>query len=321
MKSSSHQFWEHFRKFHHEIESGVKDRAGSYQGLPKEALSTSLEDLSLIFKSNFVRGTFVDLGCGTGESVLHYALTFPERISIGIEFESARLRAARKFALKNSLFIDGDLGKDSIPEGDTYFLYFPTGPVLDRVLTELYSTQKEFTLIAVESHGDLIPRIKLENWLEVVEEVKLASSRHYPNAVIFKRNGEKRDEKLLPFTLSYQEKFILIEDWIGETNGMEWTEGDRLELLTPPRTIHWKDVKKLMMPSDISDELSKILAIRRQGELIIKLKDRTITGFIRKIIPGPTLCVEISNGEKVEWTKIKSIRKGSLVCYESSQQY
>lgn len=319
MKSSSHPFWEHFNQEHLSIEDEVLDRKGSYRGLPKEALSTHPIDLENIFRSGFIQGTFVDLGCGTGETVLTYAELFPERSAVGVEFEKARIEAAKPFLRDNAKLIHGDLLTCEIPQGDTYFLYFPTGPVLDRILTTLYESKKQFHLIVIESHGDLIPRIKLENWLHEVAEVPLISKRHYPSAKIFNRGPETRDESLLPFTLSYQEKFLLVHDWIGETFGMEWTSETRFELQTPPRTIVWGDVKKLMILDDFSSLERRILLLRREGELVFDLKDKNITGFIRKIILKPTLAVEISNGEKVEWTEIFTIRKGSLLCYDSSQ--
>ncbi len=320
MKSSSLPLWEHFKSLHKEIEAGVSSSAGSYQGLSKEALSTSVEDFAAIFSSPLIQGTFVDLGCGTGEGVLLYGLTFPERQGIGIEFEKARIDVARSFSLPNTTFLEGDLLNMDIPKGDTYFLYFPTGPVLDRILSELYLSRHQFHLIVIESHGDLIPRLELENWLEEISEVQLSSTRHYSKAKIYKRLPVNRSEKLFPFTLSYQEKFLLMaDDWVGETFGMEWTTGERFELKTPPRTIQWNDVKKLMISEDFTMLERMAISLRREGELAFELPDRILTGFIRKIILNPTLALEISNGEKVEWTKILTIRKGSLLCYESSQ--
>lgn len=322
MKSSSHLFWEHIRHNHDSIESGVLSRKGSYPGLSKEALSTNILDLENIFQSPYVNGTFLDLGSGTGESVLLYAELFPDRKAIGIDFEESRILASKSFILHNTEFIHADLLSCPIPCADTYFLYFPTGPVLDRVLTTLYEMKKDFHLVAIESHGDLLNRLERENWLEVVHEIPLTSKRHYPNARIFKRSFEERSPELLPFTLSYQHKYLLIADeWIGETYGLEWTEGDRFELETPPRTIHWKDVKKLMLSEDFPPHVQKVLNLRREGELAFELNERSLTGFIRKIILNPSFQLEISNGEKVEWTQIVTIRKGSLICYDSSQAF
>lgn len=321
MKSSSLPFWEHFKHHHISIEGEVGEQHGSYKGLSKEALSTHPDDLINIFSSPLITGTFVDLGCGTAESVLTYAHLYPERKAIGVEFEEARLLAAKNFLPENAELIHGDLLTCQIPIGDTYFLYFPTGPVLDRVLTELYESKRNFLLVVIESHGDLIPRLQLENWLHEVSEIPLQSQRHYHSAKIFKRGPETRSDELLPFTKSFKKEFMLVNDWVGETFGLEWTSDTRFELQTPPRTIDWKDVKKLMILDDFSPLERKILLLRREGELEIQLADRILTGFIRKIILKPALALEISNGEKVEWTKILTIRKDSLLCYDSSQVY
>lgn len=321
MKSSSLPFWEHFKETHLSIENEVGHQAGSYKGLSKEALSTHPDDLIRIFSSPLIHGTFVDLGCGTGESVLTYAHLFPERKAIGVEFEEARIKAALAYLPPNAELIHDDLMKAKIPEGETYFLYFPTGPVLDRILNELYESRRDFHLVVIESHGDLIARIQLENWLHELAEIPLSSKRHYPSAKIFKRGHELRSPSLLPFTLTFKEKFMLVNEWIGETFGMEWTCESRFELQTPPRTIDWKDVKKLMILEDFSPLQRKILLMRREGELEFHLPDRILTGFIRKIILNPTLTLEISTGELVEWTKIITIRKGSLLCYDSSQVF
>jgi SAM-dependent methyltransferase len=315
-------YWEHFKKAHKEIESSVGDRKGSYQGLSKEALSTDVSDLRNIFLSKNITGTYADLGCGTGESVLLYAELFPERKAIGIDFEEARILATKEFALPNSEFIVADLLTCEIPEAQTYFLYFPTGPVLDRILTFLYESKNDFHLIVIESHGDLLKRIDLENWLVNIEEIPLSSARHYAHARIYKRLHLERSDRLQPFTLSYQERFLIMNtEWVGETFGMEWTADDRFELETPPRTIHWKDVKKLMILEDFPLHVQKVLSLRREGELNFELKERFLSGFIRKIILNPSFALELSNGEKVEWTEILTIRKGSLLCYDSSQAF
>jgi SAM-dependent methyltransferase len=325
MNSSLPAFWEHFSSRHKEIEDKVEIRSGSYQGLLEEALYTSDLDLLSLFESPFVQGTFCDLGCGTGKTALLYGSLYPKRKAIGIEFEAARLVVGetfkQQFSLNNVTLIHADLTTVDLPKAETYFLYFPTGPVLDRILSLLYQMAHHFNLCVIESHGDLIPRIELENWLSLLSEIPLASPRHYPFIKIYQKKSLIRDESLLPFNLTFQEKYLLIsdqtEEWIGESLGMEWTEADRFELLTPPRTISWKSVKKLMDRRDLSPSVATAISIRRLGEVQIKTKTHTVCGFIRKIIVEPTFHLEISTGEKVEWEKILTITQGTTLCYES----
>lgn len=326
MKSSLPRNWEVFNSSFVETEKTISERQGSYPGLSSEALYTSIKDLQNIFNHELVKGSFLDLGCGHGMTALYYGDLFPERSSSGIEFEESRIDLGKKFRdqyqLTNVNLIHADLLKTRIPKATTYFLYFPTGHVLDRILSELYESHTIFNLIAIESHGDLFERLGLENWLELKDEIPLTSKRLDPHARIYQRTNARRDEGLLPFTLSFDDFHIQIADekgnWLGDTFGMEWVEGDRFELLTPPRTIYWKNVKKMMVAADLDEHLQLAIRLRREGEVIITTNKGTYQGIIRKIVVEPVFRLEISSGEQVEWNEILTITRGSLLCYESS---
>lgn len=278
----------------------VSSQEGSYKGIRPEALYNSMEDFKRIFSSSFVSGTFVDLGCGTGLSCLVYGALFPERKAIGVEFEPSRLSPGKTFALQNKLtnieFIEGDLKEISLPPGDTYFLYFPTGPILDRILGELYSSGRLFHLVVVESHGDLLPRIKKENWLKEVGAVPLHSPRHHPEAIIFTRTGEKRLPELFPHEISFQNKYLLLKDaygeWIGDSYGIQWAHGESYDLLNPPRRIRWEEVKKILEFSELPETIQRWVKLRARGSFI---KDEKI----RKIYLKPE-AIELSNGEIIK---------------------
>lgn len=326
MKSSWPRSLERFKFDHHAIEELVREIPGSYKGLDSRALYTSREDFLAIFSHPLVTGTLVDLGCGTGEGCLLYHALYPDRTSIGVDFEESRINAGLQF--KEKLGLLGvtlkyqDLLVAPVPEGNTYFLYFPTGMVLDRVLDELYRSYHPFRLVAVESHGDVLPRLMKENWLKVVGEVPLTSERYHPNALIFERQMVERAFDLVPHTISFQEKFLLIEEdtysWLGESQGLEWTEGERYELILPPRTIQWNQVKDILSFDEVDVRFRRALLIRRLGEVTVKTPSGEFTGHIRKIIVGPTFHLEISSGEKVEWNHIVTITQGSTLCYDSS---
>jgi SAM-dependent methyltransferase len=326
MKFSLPQLSELFNSRHALTERGVTQKEGSYKDLSQEALYTSLEDLLTLFENPLIQGTFIDLGCGMGQAPLFYGALYPERKAIGIEFDEARIHAAQEIktlmGVRNVSFLLEDLLTCELPVADTYFLYFPTGPVLDRVLTALYESGQKFILVAIESHGDLLPRLDLENWLTLKEEVKLNSERHYPYARLYERSDAERATCLGPFQYSYQKYFILIDDgqevWLGDTFGLEWTHGQRFELKTPPRTINWEHVKKVMRFYDLSRELQLLVRLREQGEVTIEGQRGKFTGLIRKIILSPSFIVEISTGEKVEWSLISTIHQGSRLCYAFS---
>ncbi len=329
MKSSLPLNWEHFNSSHQETEKFISDRLGSYKNLGPEALYTSHEDLLRIFSHPLVTGSFMDLGCGHGKTALLYGHLFPERVSTGMEFEDERLKVGKVFKEKNNLqnvhLIHADLLNAPIPDADTYFLYFPTGPVLDRILNELYQSHRHFRLIAIESHGDLFPRLNLENWLTLLEEIPLAGVRHDPSARIYQRTDVRRSESLLPFTLSFGHFHLLIQDekesWLGESFGMEWSGDDRFELLSPPRTIYWKNVKKMMVSGDLEKHLLLATQIRSKGEVVVTTDKARYQGFIRKILTQPTFRLEISSGEQVEWDKILTITQENLLCYDSSSDF
>lgn len=325
MNFSLPPYWEHFNFDFDSIETKVEDVPGSYQGLKEKALYTAREDLLTILVNPLIRGTFVDLGCGTGESCLLYGSLFPDRQSIGVEFQAARLVPGKKFQLEHELhnvnLLNQDLLKGPIPLGETYFLYFPTGMVLDRILSQLYQHEHPFRIVAIESHGDLLPRLNKENWLRPLGEIPLKSPRHYENAVVFESQKVKRDGSLLPHDLSYQEKFLLIrdqEEWLGESLGLEWSEGERYELKTPPRTIQWGSVQEVLSFDQIDVRIRPAIELRRLGELKIETGNAVYYGFIRKILLKPTFRLEISSGEQVEWSEIKTIRQGLQLCYVSS---
>lgn len=320
MNSSLAQFWERFKNDHEQIEKIVSESNGPYAGLSLEALYSSPEDLSHVFRHPLITGTFVDLGCGSGFSALLYGTIFPDRSAIGVEIEEARLKRGFEYLRHHPevkvTLIQGDLLSCALPVAETYFLYFPTGPVLDRILFELYKLNKEFKLLVIESHGDLIKRIELENWLTFTDEVPLNSLRHHPSARIYVRNFSERKESLEVFNHSYQDHYIVIQEknetWLGRTLGMEWTSGDRFELLSPPRTIFWKDVKKLMLSMEECEEVYfEAIDLWNKGEITLTTADKIYRGFIRKIIISPSFKVEISSGEKVEWDKILKITPGT----------
>lgn len=326
MTSFLPQFWERFKSSFELVEKNVTDHSNSYKGLFYEALYTSQEDLDLIFNSPHIYGTFLDLGCGQGHSVLYYSHLFPTRTAIGIEFQKSRIDFARKiqkeFNIHNAHFLELDLLDSSIPVADTYLLYFPTGHVLDRVLNELYKGMNSFNLVVIESHGDLFKRINKENWLEPVVEIPLNSLRQFPNAIIYKRMFVERSNSLVPFQHSFKEHFLIISEndlvWIGETFGMEWLRDDTFNLIVPPRSFDWKNVKKLIAFEDFDPLTRFILSLRRNGDLSFYASNTVFIGTIRKIFISPIFMIEISTGQRIEWNEIDSIYQGSQKCYDSS---
>lgn len=321
MSSLLQLFSEHFKDLN-EAEKRVKARDGSYKDLDLRALYTSVSDLKNIFSK--LSGSFCDLGCGTGMSSVLYGILFPSRESFGIEFEASRLNVGLDFVsmnrVQNVALTCEDLLHSDIPYADNFFLYFPTGHVLDRILSVL-SERQNIRLIVIESHGDLIHRIEQENWLTLIEEIPLKVQRHYPMARVYKHNNCKRADDLWPFEITFKDQYLLIEEndetSIASSFGMEWIGGQKFNLVHPPRTVSMKDVRKIITsPSELQVKfLGLALEIRKKGTVKIQTRSSSFDGFIRKIIITPSFRVEISSGEKVEWSDIISITQGSDLCY------
>lgn len=312
MKSSSTPFSESFKA----AELSVSEDPSSTKGLTPEALCTSHGDLDRIFRHPLVSGTWVDLGSGYGHTVNYYKEVFPEKMSIGVERELSRLSVARERGA--GLFIEGDLLHCDIPEGNVYFLYFPQGHVLDRILSVLMK-RKSFTLIAVESHGDFFPRLDKESWLSCRGEVPLDSQRHNPSARIYTPNENPRELSGL-HRYSFLERYFLVGDWWGDSFGL-FANGDAYELQHPPRTIREEDVVKIVTENELSHELRFLTALRRMENVHVHSQGKVFHGPFRKILDGPGLSVEFPSGQRLQWREIDRIHQGPHLCYDSSSRF
>ncbi len=318
MKSSLTHFSEFFKK----AEALVGDDPSSYKDLDLRALCTDPEDVRLIIQDPLIHGTWVDLGSGFGHTVLTYKELFPERSAIGIEHELARVLAARKLSASLNIpveFIHGDLLADSLPDGETFFLYFPQGHVLDRVLSEL-SKKEDFSLVVIESHGDLFPRLKKEQWLKLEREIPLTSERHHPYARIYRPSGKERSLNGL-HQFSFDEYFFLISDgateWWGDSFGLYAVEEDYL-LVHPPRTVKEKNIVKTLTRKDLPPVLSFLIFLRRLPDVQFSAGKKTFRGPIRKILGSDAFSVEFPGGEQLQWRDIDQIKQGNQICYDSS---
>jgi hypothetical protein len=99
---------------------------------------------------------------------------------------------------------------------------------------------------------------------------------------------------------------------------MEWVGGDQFNLKNPPRTICWRDVKKMMYFDDFDSLTKFVVSLRNLGELSFLVEGFTIQASIRKIIMEPTFMIELSTGQRLQWEEISSISRGLELCYDSS---
>jgi hypothetical protein len=296
------------------IESQVSAREGSYQGLEEAALLTSLEDYNEIFRNLTDFSTYIELGSGHGLGPVLFAHTFPTKKAFGIEFEQARLneslRLKSSYNLENVDFVFGDLLTCEIPFGDLYFLYFPVGPVLDRILKILGESRSDLSLVAIESHGDLLPRLDRENWLERYFEIPLRAARHYPNAVLYKKIHLKKPSF---DDYSFVENFFEIQDedgsiWLGDSYGMSWYKENLYNLQFPPRTINQDQILNILDEKNLTEFLKELISLRRKGPLSFETDRGILNGEIRKIFIRPDLKLELSTGQHLLFSEINSLK-------------
>ena len=317
MKSSSTHFLESFK----EAELSVSDDPSSTKGLTPEALCTSADDLVRICSHPLVHGTWIDLGSGYGHTVKFYREAFPGRRAIGIEKEEARIAVAKKLAADGE-FIQGDLLHTDIPDGDTYFLYFPQGHVLDRILSEL-ARKNSFSLVVIESHGDLFPRLDKETWFSCRAEIPLQSARHHESARIYVPNSGPRNLSGL-HAYSFREFSFLVKDesgeWWGDSYGL-FASGDQYLLQHPPRSVRREDVVKIVTTADLPPEAAFLCALRRLPDVTVHTHGKVHDGPLRKIHSSPGFSVEFPSGNRVQWSEIQRIFQGRHLCYESSSRF
>lgn len=306
------------------IENQVQDLPGHYYQTHPEALYTLPEDYLALFAAVPDCETWVELGSGLGLGPLMFGTLYPKKKTIGVEFEKARFKAAVEMReekkLTNVSFLCEDLLESKIPMGDVYFLYFPTGHVFDRILSELGNLTHPFKIIAIESHGDLFSRLSLESWLEVAQEVPLVSERYHTHARIYQVTGVRCP---LFFDRSFKDhEFLLREEdgreWLGDSYGMEWEGGDLFNLKHPPRTINSSQIIKVGPIERLDDRALFLVKLRRLGECRFKTLTGIHQGFIRKIVVGPTFSLELSSGRQVKWDEIDLIYWENYLCYDSS---
>lgn len=274
-----------------QVEARVSEREGSYKNLAAEALTTSEEDFRRIFESVPI-SSWVEVGSGYGQGTIIFSQLYPDRTAIGLEFEGPRVEAAQARASElkcSAKFIHADLRFCEIPVAQTYFFYFPTGPVLDRILFELGQREEDFQFIVIESHGDFLPRLKLESWLRPIQEITLSSQRHYPKAVVFKKVSKKAPSV---FDLSFQDRLLLIRDdlgeWLADSRELEYLSSAEIQLKTPPRTIRRDQIVRTVTEDDLSEVVQRLLSERRQEQCW------------RKIYTGPKVMVEDLSGKLKE---------------------
>lgn len=297
--------------------------------LNSEGLYTSYSDFYEIGKVLELNGkVFCDLGSGVGRGSLLHQVLFPDSKSFAYEFVSARVKAGKASALALGLnseyFIEQDLLNTPLPEADIYYIYLPVGPLLFHVLNQLMEKPGK-TIVAIESHGDLIPYLDSEKWLEESRApLKSSSSRHDPHIYFYETREatgiKKKVDELISDSislcdltenefsylcrkLSFSSEFeLVVEDrdvnssevhsWMASTREMLFYPGAYdIETKYPERRI-------------LRDKVQSIVRVGQHWkfwrELRFNRHKYRDKGEIRKLIRTPEKMIEFNSGIRIK---------------------
>ena len=181
-----------------------------------------------------------------------------------------------------------DLFLEDLPRRHVTFIYLPTGPLLERVLSQLSDGN---LIAAIESHGELFDR--LDEQCELVDELEITAKRHHPKLRIYRFKSPSLDLKsklrLKSFDSSYSQ--ILIEEndsllgpslWMADCYGLTITPDEHVETQFPPRRFKLTQVVKIVELIN-----PKLIIERRSGKW-------------RKIFIEPRAIVETPHGERID---------------------
>ena len=179
-----------------------------------------------------------------------------------------------------------DLFETSIPKCDITYLYLPTGPLLEKVLSQL---ENGSVIAAVESHGELFSR--LEETAVKIDSLKISAQRHAPELNIYQWKKPKQDLKAQIRDWSYQKTYkqihikqmdVLLGNtiWSADIEGLTITPDNFVETIYPPRRF----------------ELNQVIQINEARDL--ELIERRRAGEIRKIFIKPYGIIEDRVGKR-----------------------
>lgn len=272
-----------------DIQFGIPDNrkieSSNYQDLTNEALSTSYFDYYKIFK--FLGGgkTLIDLGAGFCRGTLLAHLLNENLRCISLEIDHSRIQPAKSFlSTRSKDLIQGDIFGPSLPglqQADALFLYLPAGKLFYQILKHLLEGKRSLIIIAIESHGQLIPHLDLFPSLFKHKMVlaQTAVDRHDRNIYVYHFDPgadlTPREKQLLDIcsaTLTPNFEFRIQEEkgtWITSTENCELYIDKQivyLETVKPRRLVSFD-----LFPLKIFPRSELCNWFERQSSNVIKL--------------------------------------------------
>lgn len=258
------------------------------ESLPSLALNTSWFDIYKLLKlveSKNPHATICDLGAGNCRMAIIAKLFFPTIRVISVEpIKQRMLRAQEICQDSHNLFYScyfEDLSEEI--SFDFIFLYFPNGDVFEKILRIIKKLKFDFTILAIESHGEMIHRLSFEkSWLERNEEFKLIAPRHRDHLFSFKKTHRAISdlEIKLEQIKDHCGEFLIkdnIGQWLASSKDLNiyFDSEDELTLSFsyPPRTIKLNQENfTLVSPLvEIPKDLTDVLHMRDQLKEVRKV--------------------------------------------------
>lgn len=207
-----------------------------YKNHLSEALLTSYLDYYQILKELGPKKILCDLGAGYCRGSLLSEKDPSLAKCISIEVQKNRIEEALKLIEDKSLLLNKNLLDPlfKLPIADAYFIYLPTGEVLNSIFRKIKEQNIEAVFYFIESHGDLIETVEFypELFSELVSNLKVSSQRHdlkvykYQSLIWSKKRpsfNELDDLNLWLIYYSNRESKVLIESKVAGTDKKrEW---------------------------------------------------------------------------------------------------
>jgi precorrin-6B methylase 2 len=191
----------------------------SYSGLDSRALLTSYRDYwAMIEKLNpHPTAHFFEPGAGYFRAFFLYSILYPELKYTGIEQVEDRVQTATQAAKELDLDTkDIQLG-DALKMRESFdlmYLYLPSSPQTQQLIRKA-KQRLGTSIIAMESHGDLIPLLDGQrNSLKLTEIIHSESLRHREGIFVYQTSSFERDyaDKLLEASQDVRKCFVIAEN-------------------------------------------------------------------------------------------------------------
>jgi hypothetical protein len=200
------------------FEEAQSELEHSYSGFDNRALLTSYRDYQSMLEALSPKaGThFFEPGAGYFRAYFLCKTLYPEIRYTGIEQVKERVNSAIKAAKDLDYDLEGIQCGDALEMKDDFnfmFLYLPSSPMTQK-LVQMAKKKLGRSIVAIESHGDLIPLLEGQrNSLQLTDLLSCESRRHREGIFIYKVKSFEKDyaDELLELTRDNQKCFVIQE--------------------------------------------------------------------------------------------------------------